>query len=259
MNPNADEVYRRLMVLKFVILHAETTPSKESLEEYRINFGRRKLAELVRALKKRSKKNVQILKTYGLWRETSPLEQRFLKLYGPKMDHQLHISYLWRMEAAAMLMWALKFIPIWPKIDETIETNRLKDYPIKKLGPETKGPSLRDTEAIQRQSDLLKLWIWRVKTRMNIEDNIPFRPDDPANPPGLASYDEVIRYTAKDARQKGILTETIDDDFAYAGQAFREIPTELFYHAAVMISERHYAMNWLCGLAPKNRWDEVEI
>jgi hypothetical protein len=259
MTPTAAEVYRRLMVLKFVILHAETTPSHEALEEYRINYGREKFGELVRALKNRSKKNVRILKLYGLWGDVTPMEKRFLKLYGPKMDRSLHLSYVWRMEAAAVLMWALKFIPIWPKIDESVATERLKDYPIKRLGRTTPGPTLRDFETIQHQSDLLKLWIWRIKTRLNIEDNRPFHAEDPMNPPGLTTYDAVIRYTAKKAYEKGLLTELIDEDFVYAGRPFRDLPTEEFYRAAVVISERHYAMNWLTGLAPGNRWDEVEI
>jgi hypothetical protein len=49
----------------------------------------------------------------------------------------------------------------------------------------------------------------------------------------------------------------VDEDFAVGGKAYRDLSAEEFANVTSITVERHFALNWLCGRAPENRWDET--
>ena len=49
----------------------------------------------------------------------------------------------------------------------------------------------------------------------------------------------------------------MEKDFAFLGKPFRSISPDEYQMATSIIMERHVAMNWLCGMAPGNMWDET--
>ena len=49
----------------------------------------------------------------------------------------------------------------------------------------------------------------------------------------------------------------IADDFPAKGKAYRDLTAEEWSELRSITAERHYALNWLCGRAPKNKWDET--
>jgi hypothetical protein len=51
--------------------------------------------------------------------------------------------------------------------------------------------------------------------------------------------------------------EVIDEDFAVHGKAYRDLSPEEWSEVRSITLERHFALNWLCGYAPNNRWDET--
>ena len=51
------------------------------------------------------------------------------------------------------------------------------------------------------------------------------------------------------------LPEMIDNDFPAMGKAYRELDGREWSEVRSITMERHYALNWLCGLAPNNQWD----
>jgi hypothetical protein len=86
---------------------------------------------------------------------------------------------------------------------------------------------------------------------------VPVCPDENTRKLGFISYDDVVRFSAKTAHEKGTLSEIIDEDFVFLGKAFRELNEDEYETAKSIIMERHFALNWLCGMAPANRWDET--
>ena len=117
---------------------------------------------------------------------------------------------------------------------------------------------LRDATTIENARELAELWHWRSRTRECIEQNQPF-PEIPAKPgaPQLRSFDDVVRMTAKSAEETGMALETIDEDFKVSGKAFRSLSAPEWSEVGSIIVERHFALNWSCGRAPGNRWDET--
>jgi len=76
---------------------------------------------------------------------------------------------------------------------------------------------------------------------------------------GLTGFDDLIRHLARAAQENGMLTELMDDDFAISGKAYRDLDAEEWSRVGSVTVERHHALNWLCGNAPGNRWDEVPV
>jgi hypothetical protein len=74
---------------------------------------------------------------------------------------------------------------------------------------------------------------------------------------GLNTLDDIVCLSAKSAYEKGDLEEIIDEDFVFEGKAFRTLSDNEYQRATSIIMERHYALNWLSGMSPGNRWDET--
>lgn len=74
---------------------------------------------------------------------------------------------------------------------------------------------------------------------------------------GYKTYDDIVRVAAKRARQDGILSATVDDDFPAFGKAYRSLSADEWSCIRSITMERHFALNWLCGYAPGNNWDET--
>ena len=77
--------------------------------------------------------------------------------------------------------------------------------------------------------------------------------------PGLQSLDDIIRLTTAHAVNEGTIRRAIDNDFAARGVAYRELPPDAFSEVRSIALERHRALNWLCGRAPDNAWDETPV
>lgn len=197
------------------------------------------------------------LKNIGAWKYASPQEVKFLQTYTINMDRQQQINAIWRKESVSILMWALGFRETWPNVDQETIPENLKNIPIQKIGLFSHHPNLRSPKEISTKRDLIEAWHWRVRTRQLVEEEHPFPSDENMKKLGFFSYDDIVRFSAKAHYRDGDLTEIIDEDFTFRGKAFRSLTTDEYQLATSIISERHFAMNWLCGMAPGNRWDET--
>ena len=74
---------------------------------------------------------------------------------------------------------------------------------------------------------------------------------------GLSSLDGVVRTTARLLKAAGTVDEIVNDDFAARGKPYRELAQEDVSELLGIASERHKALNWLCGLAPDKNWAAV--
>ncbi len=59
------------------------------------------------------------------------------------------------------------------------------------------------------------------------------------------------------AAQAGTIPPCMGDDFPVHGKAYRDLSVEQWAQCRSITTERHFALNWLCGDAPENRWDET--
>lgn len=257
IRPSAIDVYKRLLILKHVVVHAVSTPPKRVINELFSKWGRDEQQAYDEDCKKLGERMIASLKNAGLWDLVSPKEGEFLASYGSKMDEQAHLSAFWRVESASMLMWALQMIPEWPKVDRETNPELLKQVEIKKVESLSTLPSLRPDRELDAARDLIKFWHWRVRTRKLTEEGYPFQPDENMKKAGINSLDDVVRFSAKASYEGGDLTEIIEEDFVFLGKPFRNLSSEEYQVASSIISERHFAMNWICGEAPGNRWDET--
>jgi len=193
----------------------------------------------------------------GLWKYVSPKEQSFIQTYGSNMDEYARLSAGWRVEAAGMLLWALNMLNDFPRIDEELSPDLFKTVKVEQPARLSKSLRLRNKEDIDAKRNLIELWHWRVRTRQLIEQGYPFPLDENAKKAGFNSFDDVIRFSAKAAYKEGYLPEIMDEDFVFMGKPFRDLNQEEYQKATSIIMERHFALNWLYGLAPGNRWDET--
>ena len=74
---------------------------------------------------------------------------------------------------------------------------------------------------------------------------------------GLHSYKDVVRLSARTAAQEQAIPPCIGEDYPAKGKAFRDLTFEEWSEVRSIIVQRHFALNWLCGFAPDNHWDET--
>jgi len=254
MRPTAQEAFWRAWVLREVVVHAMATPPQSVLRESAAHWSQEQRDKLDRTSKARTEERLAQIRKIGIWEHASPKEKEFLLSYGLQMDEYEQLAAAWRMECVAMLMWALGLVAEWPSVEmQTEDPDLLKTLP----HPANYKPALREFEEISRKRDLIELWHWRVRTRRLVEEGRPLNPDAEMLKSGPRTYDDIVRDVAKKAREQGDLPEIIDEDFVFRGEPFRDISAGDYSEATSIIMERHYALNWLCGFAPDNKWDET--
>jgi hypothetical protein len=150
------------------------------------------------------------------------------------------------------LLWALGIIPEMLPFDHQAKPDLMKQIPYENISNLFISAKLLDEKTIEKSRSLAELWHWRSRTRELIEEKRPF----PAEIPQFKSYDEIVRFSAKATNEKDSL-EIIDEDFAAIGKAYRDLTDEEWSSIRSIAFERHFALNWLCGYAPDNRWDET--
>jgi hypothetical protein len=187
-----------------------------------------------------------------LWEFLSDKEVNFFSTNPLDLSEQQIVNASWRAESVMVLMWALGMIPKNPPFDVQASFDLLKQIPHENLRAFFSNAKLVSEEEIEGNRSLAELWHWRSRTRRLIEERRPF----PVEIPQFKSYDEIVRFTAKAANEKDGL-KIIDEDFAVGEKAYRDLTDLEWSQIASIVVERHFALNWLCGYAPDNRWDET--
>lgn len=257
MRPNNKSVYRRLMILKYVIIHSYRNPPINVFGDINIEWTESEKKDFDNNLKQNAKETISSLKSFKLWKYVSREEKNFIQSSGSSMDEKAQMNTIWRMEAAGMLMWVLNLLNEWPEIDEQLNPELLKNVEIKKLRLFASDLYLRPIDEINKKRDLIEMWHWRVNTRRLIENGFKYEPDENMKKAGLNSLEDIVRITAKSAYENGDIKEIKEEDFTFKGKPFRDLNTDEFNEATSIIIERHYGLNWICGYAPKNDWDKT--
>ncbi len=188
---------------------------------------------------------------HGLWEFLTDNAVRFFSAHPLDLTQQQIVNASWRMESVMSLMWALGMIPEFLPFDRQAGTDLLGQIPHENISVFVSSARLLDEKTIDGKRSLAELWHWRSRTRELIERGV--KPEIL----GERSLDDVIRTTASVAHDQGDLPNIVDEDFGVTGKAYRDLSDEGWSSIRSIACERHFALNWLCGNAPDNCWDET--
>lgn len=249
--PDAQQVARRLLVLSGLVAYMQAMPPPEIWNQFASRWTKQEQDDFFEKFKKIPQSIANFLKSNGVWENMSPKESDFLHAYPQDLKDQQKVSMSWRMESAVTLMWALGMVDDLPPFDLETNTALLKEVPKQNVLAFIDSAKLRAPDEIESKRSLAETWHWRSRTRRLIEEKRPF-----PNMPQFKSYDEIVRFTAKAAGEMGNIA-TCHEDFQAKNKAYRDLTDEEWSEVESITIERHFALNWLCGYAPGNCWDET--
>jgi hypothetical protein len=255
--PSSREVAERLLILKHCVIYSAICPPPGIVSQLMSTWPAEERRKFVLASETKRDEFWQGLRELGLWDRFSPSEQEFASTTMVSMTERQRINASWRMQAAAVLIWALGRVDGFPSFDTEVPPESLKPYPGESPSEFLRDARVRPHAEIDRMRDVAELWHWRSRTRELEEQGAVFPVDDAMRKAGIQSFDDVVRMTAKMAFADQSLGEIVDDDFVAFGKAYRSLTDAEWSSIRSITMERHFALNWLCGYAPDNRWDDT--
>ena len=252
--PSAQDVAKRLLILKYVVVQALALPPQKILQDLYSHWSKDEQWKFKNGFEERTKQVVSSFKSNGLWKLMTKEEQEFIQSIPPKVKAQQHLNAMWRLESAVVLMWALGLIDDFPGFDNQTDSDILKRIPYENISQFIYGATLLSDFEIERKRSLAELWHWRSRTRQLIDEKR-------TPPPGMGfnSLDQIVQRIANEAYKQGDLSKLIDNDFSPKEKAYRDLTEEEWSEVRSITMERHHALNWICGYAKGNRWDKTPI
>ena len=250
--PTAAAVARRALILLHELEHILTSVPAEALESLRAGWPDESKARFTPAMQRLCEARLAQLEVDGLAVDLSDAERRFLGTPIPDIPREAVVQFSWRAENLHCLLWALGIVDALKAYDdqsgpESVDFSLLAD-----ARAFVSTATLRAGDEIAAARDRAELWNWRARTRRLQDENRPF----PAMPGREeASWDDVVRLTARKVAERGDPVPLLDEDLAAFGKAVRALGEEEARTVASIAQERQFALNWLCGHAPGNRWE----
>lgn len=255
--PSAKFVARRVIVLQYVAVFALILPPRELMQQTYASWSLAERNEFAVEVAKEGQRHWAGLKSAGLWDELSPSEIRLSCTNAATISESQQLDAMWRMESVAVLLWALGRVPALRPTDQQTPAEDLKDGWVSNAAEIIGQARLRPAAEIDRARDVAELWHWRSRTREIVERGDPFRSSAQFQARGIVSFDDIVRMAAAKAASEGAVPPLINGDFQAKGKAYRDLNPEEWSEVRSISMERHFALNWLCGHAPGNRWDET--
>lgn len=257
--PTPEEAHRRLLVLRGVIFHAISAPTREELANLQEHWTEEARTDAHQGSTKQRDDMVAHVQKQGLWEHHTNREREFLSTSYLEMTDEQQTEFAWRLESAQVLMWALGYVDELPPIDELAKPVGLKAVKPPEPGVPQHKPKLRPQEELSAACDVADLWHWRCVTRQMVEEGHQLDLTPEMSAAGLDGFDDLIHHMASAAHEGGVLPEIQDGDFAVNGKAFRNLDAEVWTRIGSVTAERHHALSWLCGNSSENRWDDALI
>ena len=255
--PTAGGVAMRLQVLKCVAAYSYVTPPREAVETLKSKCSASEAPAFEKKLAEMRNEFWNKARAAGLWEVMSAKECTFAETTCLTMTDRQRMNASWRIESVQILLWALNLIPEIPPYDQDCKPEILKKVPTGSVSAFAAGARLREADVLQKARDLAEFWHWRSRTRELIEDNTELKATPEMSAAGMNSFDDIVRISAKSAFEKRNLPQLINGDFPALGKAYRDLTSDEWSMVQSITLERHFALNWLCGYAPNNEWDET--
>jgi len=245
--PDAPAVVKRAIILKHLLVKGLATPPPDYLAELMKGWSKDELSKFIAETQRRSADQVQRLRDSGLWNDMDRPERDLMQAVPPEITKQSLMDANWLAEAIVCLLWALGYVSELLPYDEPASPELTNLLPAESAAVLVKKAALRPADSIRKQRDLAELWHWRARTRQLQESGrMP-----PVLPGGL-TIENVLQMSSARAAENGAFPSAICDDFPLFRKSYRDLTDEEFSAATSIAMERHRALNWLCGYAPKN-------
>jgi hypothetical protein len=254
--PTAEEAAQRLVILKYVAVRAITAAPRDILHIMLKQLAADAREDFTRYAETEREEFWQGLLEGGLQGSLSAWEQQFASTTLITMTHEEQVDASWLVESIQTLMWALGLLSQLPPYDTQADHDLLKSIPSADVAGFIRSQYLRPDAEIDRARGTAELWHWRARTRLLIEcDEV--QPDENLKALGFHSFDEIVRFSAHMAAAEGTIPACIGEDFPAFGRAYRDLSEHEWSVVRSISIRRHFTLNWLCGYAPENRWDET--
>ncbi|MEW6115236.1 MAG: DUF4272 domain-containing protein [Thermodesulfobacteriota bacterium] len=255
--PTAENAARRLVILKYVVVRALASPPRDILNIWLEAWDEDGRQKFTHDAEEENKGFWHCVRAEGLWRYLSPRERQYSARTIVTMTHEEQVRASWRVESVQTLMWALGLLAELPAYDKMADHDLLKTIPANDVADFIGSATLRPSAEIDRARDIAEFWHWRSRERELIELGEESPPDEKLSAIGFHSWDDVIRFTALWGADQGRIPSCIEEDFPACGKAYRDLSENEWFEVRSIAIERHFTLNWLCGYAPGNRWDET--
>jgi hypothetical protein len=242
-------VFRRAVALKWqVVTGMETQLAQSGAGDFH-TWTREERSAFDHQCSERTREKEEYLLRSGVWSQMTREEKRFIRTPSQACGRQSIVNVFWMMESLECLLWALGYLPCLPPYDVQADGDHLQLVPEGQGAESLDKATLRERDSLEHARALAELWHWRSRTRQLQERRV--------FPPRGMTFEDIIKITAHRAAEKGDIPAVISDDFPAFGRPYREITAEQYSEATSIAMERHKALNWLCGYAPRNRWDKT--
>lgn len=254
--PNSKEAAGRLLALRCVVTHALAAPPRDLLQKWLEQWSEAERERYTQESESRCKAFWDTVSSSPVFTYLSRWEREFATTTILTMSSQQQIDALWHLEAAQVLMWALRLIPELPVPDAQAEADILKLEILSRPTSLLSSAQLRPQAEIDHARDVAELWHWRSRTEDLIREGRPFpSSDETFRNQGLTSYQDIVRMAVNAAHARGDLQVMSGGDFAVRGKPYAQLSLEEWSEVRSISIERHHALNWLCGYTPNNDWD----
>jgi hypothetical protein len=247
--PGSAHVARRAVIVKQLHSHALTVPPRDILDTALSQLSPTERDEFLAVVQGRHRELLDALRRTGLWEDTTPEERRIFEVDPADIDERDRINVSWRAESLGCLAWSLGLVTDLPPFDTQFDPEALLAVIPDGVADFVKGARLRDREVIEEARELAELWHWRSRTRQLQEQGYEPKPGQP-------ELSVIVASASAHASAEGIFVP-IADDFPAFGKPYRDLSSDEWAQAQSIAMERHFGLNWLCGFAPDNDWDET--
>lgn len=248
--PDAADVARRALILRFQFLHLVIAPPVDVIARLRPNWSEGERNQYFDSLDAGRVRMIEHLRTEGLWEDMSPSERELFERPVREITVKQRIVGSWRVESILCLAWALGLRDAIPSYDAKSDPEKILALLPTETAAFTRSARLRPASEIGEARDIAELWHWRSRTRQLEEQG--YRPE-----PGIPELDAIVREATKHSAADGAIPQPIDGDFPTLGKAYRDLSPDEWALVRSITLERHFALNWLCGYAPGNEWDDT--
>ena len=258
--PSAAAVARRALVLRSLGMISISPRPNEKASSATLEFFEMERQRMVTWLRREE-----------IWETASAEEKTLLSTpIGMKPTGSLDPSKDWREELTVTL-WALDEVKRMPEYDTpALGLSFLSRRYLPSVGTLTgdfiQNASLRPAGEIDHEKEKAEIWHWRALARDRIdrqefpegkelallikdlekkaiESGFRIR----AMPDGKTFFQELLRFSAFYAHQKGLIPRPIHEDFPMLGQKYEALTEKQFQRVREIAGERLHALKWLVG------------